>query len=509
MSFGIQYLEPTTEPTFSPTTKQPTLSPISTFPLSCNQRLNGTLESDPYLLLQFDLNTDRRVQLSACSNETRSIPFTISNGNQTINCTEDCCNGIIRNLTAGNYSIQVDSIASQAFPSVPFIFDIDCISESPTMNPTMEPTAEPTTEPTIDPTLDPTVDPTSDPTIDPTMDPTFEPTSDPTSDPTNDPTIDPTMDPSIDPSIDPTIDPTADPTVDPTQEPTIDPTIDPTVDPTMDPSIDPSIDPTLDPTNDPTWDPSTDPTIDPTTEPTMEPTIEPTTDPSMEPTMSPITTNDIICSDYISGIFENEAIIYKLQLRSSRVVTFDACDSEIDDWIIIVMDMRNDTVDECECCELTTNLSAGTYHFEFDIDPNIMYNPQNILAYNISIDCESDSPTFDPTIEPTTEPTMEPTNSMNQPPNQGSNNDEPTISIYLWVIIGTTGCCCIILIALLIMYKTKRNSEELEAITTENLRMEDAHRKSKSYSNDSDVRDDSELQRFMDESVSVDQDDYQ
>ena len=116
------------------------------------------------------------------------------------------------------------------------------------------------------------------------------------------------------------------------------------------------------------------------------------------------------------------------------------------------------------------------------------------------------------TSEPTTDPTASPTMFI---PDKISIEDVPKMPAFAWFIIVFSGFCCVIFSISIIVDRiiTKRR-ERNAAIYDENITIEGANRASRSYSNGSnshsDMRDDSELQRFMDESVEiVDQDNYQ
>ena len=261
-----------------------------------------------------------------------------------------------------------------------------------------------------------------------------------------------------------------------------------------------------------------------TESPTMEPTANPTADPS------PITTNSVTCNRQISGIFEEEQIIYRLTLSSQRTVTFDACDSDFDP-IIIVTNATNNIIKQCEddCCELTKNLSAGIWYFEFDINPNGEFESEGLLTYTISINCESDSPTIDPTIEPTVVPTVvpsgfpteasseeviviEPSNITNFSTSAVPNSvdDEPKMGVWVWVIIIIGIFCCMLLVLFLILNRLKRE-KEAPAVCTDDIRLEEMNKPSRAYSHGSSDEEceNSEIQRFMEESVVVDDADYQ
>ena len=222
-------------------------------------------------------------------------------------------------------------------------------------------------------------------------------------------------------------------------------------------------------------------------------------------------------------MFEDEAIIYKLELRSERVVTIDACDTNFF-YSIVITNATDYAINQCSICfMITANLSTGIFYFTLEIEQFLESESEG----TIEMDCESDSPTFDPTADPTMEPTALPTTlSPTQSPLEEiivteANNtfnssfvpiivtdEEPKIGIWVWVVIGIAGCCCIAFGLFLVINKMRRKEEE-QAICTEDIKLEDVNRESRSYSHSDDEVDNSELQRFMDAPVVVDEHDYQ
>ena len=116
--------DPTTDPTRNPT--QPTSAPISTFPLYCDQTFNGTLTTDSYLLIQFDVDTAREVEFILCSQDSQnSSTFEVFNEDKSAevtNCRDNCCNvPTIYNVINEKYFIRINSTNTSAFT-----FEIIC-----------------------------------------------------------------------------------------------------------------------------------------------------------------------------------------------------------------------------------------------------------------------------------------------------------------------------------------------------------------------------------------------
>ena len=199
---AIQVITSCGSPTPDPTTASPTAAtlnpttpaPTVPAPLVCGSIVNGSYNNIP-IRFEFTLLYNRTIVFSAC-NSMFDTELTLYDTDGTTvlascddcdangkadTCGPCCTNGVFNiqseityELSPGTYFYELGSVETMTF--APFGIELQCITESPTMDPTTDPTIDPTTEPTTDPTKDPTADPTIDPTIDPTSDPTIDPT---------------------------------------------------------------------------------------------------------------------------------------------------------------------------------------------------------------------------------------------------------------------------------------------------------------------------------------------
>eukprot|EP01084_Bolivina_argentea_P288739 495631_1 len=242
-----------------------------------------------------------------------------------------------------------------------------------------------------------------------------------------------------------------------------------------------------------------------TINPTFEPTLEPTFEPTLEPTISLLNIQPILCNTEINGNYTNEPLLFELSLSDTYLVSIDACYSLLQPIISIYpFDDNNNILNKCdldfECCsddnnvtELATSLPTGRYYIQFSFDEETVNETINIfgenLEYIIDVFCDAvivQTSEFISTYETYDE-------------------EHHKIELWMWLLIAVAMLLCPICLVLLLVRRKGENEYEHPRETSGLYN--DTEDELEDVDDEQEVIN-AELEKFMDESVVINDENY-